>query len=73
MDAKRITSRDKRLGGLVALTVSALTLVSVCFGQQPAGPGSPGALEEVIVTAQKREANLQDVPFSVDSVSGINR
>ncbi len=31
--------------------------------------GAPGALEEVIVTAQKRIANLQDVPFSVASTS----
>jgi len=29
----------------------------------------PAALEEVIVTAQKRSANLQDVPFSVSATS----
>ena len=31
---------------------------------------SPIALEEVIVTAQKREQSLQDVPVSVNAVSG---
>src|SRR5207247_2943688 len=28
-----------------------------------------GAIQEIIVTATKREANLQDVPFSVSSTS----
>src|SRR2546430_15487841 len=28
-----------------------------------------GAIQEVVVTAQKREANLQDVPFSVSATS----
>lgn len=29
-----------------------------------------GALEEVVVTAQKREQNLQDVPVAVTALSG---
>ena len=28
------------------------------------------ALEEIIVTAQKREQSMQDVPFSVSALSG---
>jgi iron complex outermembrane recepter protein len=50
----------------VAVAASGLMVVSVSFGQQPT---APPALEEVIVTAQKRAANLQDVPFSVASTS----
>ncbi len=32
----------------------------------PASSGSSGGLQEVVVTARKREENLQDVPMSVD-------
>lgn len=39
---------------------------SVAGAQQPA---SPTGLEEVIVTAQKREESLQDVPLSVQALS----
>jgi iron complex outermembrane receptor protein len=48
----------------VAFAVSALTFTTVSFGQQ-----NSDTLEEVLVTAQKRVANLQDVPFSVASTS----
>jgi iron complex outermembrane recepter protein len=48
----------------VALAFSALTFTTVSFGQQ-----NSDTLEEVLVTAQKRVANLQDVPFSVASTS----
>src|SRR2546429_2863461 len=37
----------------------------VASAQQP----DQGAIQEVVVTAQKREANLQDVPFSVSATS----
>src|SRR5215470_1492418 len=56
MHAKRIAA--------VALTLTALAVPIVSFGQQ-----NNEALEEVLVTAQKRVANLQDVPFSVASTS----
>ena len=54
----------------LALCAAALGcgMVPVLAGaQQPAQ--APGTLEEVIVTAQKRAANLQDVPFSVSASS----
>src|SRR5579862_4795716 len=56
-----------RVGAPLALAALA-TLTSVVYAQQTE-PGPPGALEEVIVTAQKRAANLQDVPFSVSATS----
>ena len=33
------------------------------------GAGGPGSLQEVIVTARKREENLQEVPMSIDVLS----
>ncbi len=50
----------------VVLVAAGLLPAAGSFAQQT---GSPPALEEVIVTAQKRVANLQDVPFSVASSS----
>lgn len=37
---------------------------------QPALAQEAFTLEEIIVTAQKREQNIQDVPFSVSAISG---
>ena len=50
-----------RAGKLVA--AAALAVVSIQASAQP-------VLEEVIVTAQKREQSLQDVPISVSAFSG---
>jgi iron complex outermembrane recepter protein len=50
----------------------ALSVAAVGWGTIPVlanAEEAPGALEEVIVTAQKRTANLQDVPFSVSASS----
>jgi iron complex outermembrane receptor protein len=70
MGANEITSPGqlRRIAAAV-LAASALASVSVSFGQQNTDTGTSGALEEVLVTAQKRVANLQDVPFSVASAS----
>jgi len=45
----------------LVLAISAATLASSVHAQQ---------LEEVIVTAQKRAENLQDVPISVSAIAG---
>ena len=49
-----------------------LTLVSsALLHTAPAlAQGSAPALEEVVVTAQRREQNVQDVPISVSVFSG---
>ena len=70
MDPNGTTSASQRRRIAAAvLAASALACVSVSFGQQNPEGAAPAALEEVIVTAQKRAANLQDVPFSVASES----
>ena len=52
---------------LVSLS-SCLTVPLVALAQQT-DQGSQPALQEVVVTAQKRAANIQDVPFSVSATS----
>jgi iron complex outermembrane recepter protein len=53
----------------VAMTVSSiLAMSSPAWAAQPAA--EEGGLEEVIVTAQFREENLQDTPLSITAISG---
>src|SRR6516165_3419587 len=51
----------------VVIPVCSLSLPTVVSAQQEQTPGV--MLQEVIVTATKREANLQNVPFSVSATS----
>ncbi len=50
---------------LAAAITTALAPVSVALAQEP----SSHALEEIVVTATKREMNLQDVPQSISALS----
>jgi iron complex outermembrane recepter protein len=64
-----------RLTNLLRTTVSAAVVGACAFGfagaasAQDAGQGSPQTIDDIIVTAQKREQNLQDVPIVVTSLS----
>ncbi len=44
--------------------------VALCMATTATGAAAQGGIEEILVTAQKREQNLQDVPISVNTVSG---
>ena len=55
-----LTNR-KLVGQLIAAAVLTVTSIQLSAQQM---------LEEVIVTAQKREQSLQDVPISVSAFSG---
>ena len=54
---------------LVAAALCASLIPAAGLGQEP-GSGDHRILEELIVTARKREQNLQDVPMGVSLLSG---
>ena len=62
------TSYKHSLPRAVVSSAVALALTGLMAG--PAAAQSEGVLEEIIVTAQKREEALQDVPISVATTSG---
>ena len=55
--------------GLFATATAVAFLVSSGFGGQARAQGSQGALEEVVVTARKREEALLDVPLSLTALT----
>jgi iron complex outermembrane recepter protein len=63
------SARPKFIRSLISFIIPACSLLAsaVVSAQQEQAPGA--MLQEVIVTAQKRSANLQDVPFSVSATS----
>lgn len=62
MTASETKSRRRWSAGLLATTM--LTAAVPAFAQTPGG----SQLEEVVVTAQKRSENLQDVPVSIQAL-----
>jgi iron complex outermembrane receptor protein len=58
--------RVQRLLGSAAVAVLATAVGVPAF----AADAASGSVEEVVVTAQKREQNIQDVPISMEVVSG---
>ncbi len=54
----------------VLLGATALTMVSPALAQEAQDDaGASGQLEDIVVTAQKREQNLQVVPISISAIS----
>jgi outer membrane receptor protein involved in Fe transport len=57
----------RRLGiPVLAATIASLT----GYGSALAQEGARGGLEEIVVTAQRREQSLQEVPISIEAVTG---
>ena len=56
---------SRTLRGLAAL----LVIVPIAAVAQKPEPPEDDVTEEIIVTAQKRATNLQDVPFSVAALT----
>ena len=59
--------RSKLVVGAIAASVS-----SIVCAQQQQQPAQAQGLEEIVVTATRREQNLQDVPISIVAVTGEN-
>ena len=57
-----------RLKKLESLLMVGAVLAGTGYAAEESGPA--GALEEVVVTAQKRAQNAQDVGISLSAVSG---
>ena len=57
-----------RVNPLVYVISSVLAASAAHAADQPATPAPSGALEEVIVTAQKHAENLQSVPISIQAI-----
>src|SRR5689334_11043158 len=53
----------------LAVSLIAVMSVSVSFAQSSAPPPESMELDEVVVTAERREVNLQDVPASATVLS----
>jgi iron complex outermembrane recepter protein len=54
---------------IVVSAMSGMVAAGSAVAQTAAAPTNPPALTEIIVTAQKREQNIQDVPISVIALS----
>ena len=68
-----MSAPDRKLGLIAWASLVSLPVVTVALGaEEPAADPGAGAptLEEVVVTAQKREERLQDVPVAISAVSG---
>ncbi len=61
--------RARAFGALLLASTSGAALAAT-QGPSQETPPSPAALDEIVVTAQKRTERLQDVPLAISAVSG---
>jgi len=59
----------RRCSPLVLLAVLALASPALAQGPPPAEDQRPGGIEEITITAEKRETNLQDTPIAVTAIT----
>ena len=69
MSINRVLSNSRKI---LYITVSSIIMSLSSHGALFAQDESAGVLEEVIVTATKREEKLLDVPISIATLSGEN-
>ena len=59
-----------RVGLLACTALASVSLMTGTAHAQAANESDGTGLEEIVVTAQKREQNLQDVPIAVTAITG---
>ncbi len=69
-DRKTIATLQRCAIALASGAASFLAFQSVAFAQQAPAPAQDDAVEEITVTAQRREQNIQEVGISVTALSG---
>jgi outer membrane receptor protein involved in Fe transport len=62
--------RTLRIAVAAALASSAGGLSQLATAQQAGASAGGGGLEEILVTATRREQNLQEVPISIVAITG---
>ena len=69
-DRRFFASRARLCASILALASSATVWVAPALAQDEPTAEQDGTDDTIIVTAQLREQNLQDVPLSISAVSG---
>ena len=69
---QRPTSILGRLGGRIGILLTGAFVGSSAMAQQSADAGDGGIIEEIVVTAQKRSENLQEVPISITALTSAD-
>ncbi len=63
--------RGRHAGGIGSVLLCAIVAPGIANAAEKAGGGAPqGTIEELVVTAQKRAENVQDVPASISVLGG---